>query len=65
MSQTEDISTLAKARLRQAQNALDAGQILIDQGLDSDSINRAYYAIVLAWCPTDVCGAVSGGPFPS
>lgn len=48
MSQADDISTLVKARLRQAQNALGAGQILLDQGLYSDSINRAYYAMFYA-----------------
>ena len=48
MSQADDIGTLVKARLRQAQNALDAGQILLSQGLYSDSINRAYYAMFYA-----------------
>ena len=48
MSQIDDINTLVKARLRQAQNALDAGQILLGQGLYSDSINRAYYAMFYA-----------------
>lgn len=48
MSQTDDINTLVKARLRQAQNTLDAGQILLSQGLYSDSINRAYYAMFYA-----------------
>lgn len=48
MSQPDDITILIKARLRQAQNTLDAGQILLSQGLYSDSINRAYYAMFYA-----------------
>jgi uncharacterized protein (UPF0332 family) len=48
MSQSDDIRVLVKARLQQAQKALNAGQILFDQDLYSDSINRCYYAMFYA-----------------
>jgi uncharacterized protein (UPF0332 family) len=48
MSQSDNIGALVKARLQQAQNAPDAGQLLFEQDLYSDSINRCYYAMFYA-----------------
>jgi uncharacterized protein (UPF0332 family) len=45
----EDISTLIRYRLEQAQTALDDGRFLLDGGRSPQSvINRAYYAMFYA-----------------
>lgn len=44
----EDIAILVQARLRQAQKALEAGQLLFEQDFYADSINRFYYAMFYA-----------------
>ncbi|MBD1876727.1 HEPN domain-containing protein [Nodosilinea sp. FACHB-131] len=44
----EDIDALVKARLQQAQKALEAGQLLFEQDFYADSINRFYYAMFYA-----------------
>lgn len=48
MSQSEDTELLVNARLQQAQTALEAGQLLLEQGFHTDSINRFYYAMFYA-----------------
>jgi uncharacterized protein (UPF0332 family) len=37
---SKDIDALVQARLTQAQNALEAGQLLFEQDFYADSINR-------------------------
>jgi len=45
----EDISTLIKHRLDQAETALDDGKFLLDGGRSPQSVtNRAYYAMFYA-----------------
>ncbi|MBM4329648.1 MAG: HEPN domain-containing protein [Deltaproteobacteria bacterium] len=49
MKKQEDISTLIKYRLEQAQTALDDGKFLLDGERSPQSvINRAYYAMFYA-----------------
>ena len=49
MKKQEDISTLIKYRLGQAETALDDGKFLLDGGRSPESvINRAYYAMFYA-----------------
>jgi uncharacterized protein (UPF0332 family) len=48
MSQPEDVELLVNARMQQAQTALEAGQLLLEQQFYADSINRFYYAMFYA-----------------
>jgi uncharacterized protein (UPF0332 family) len=48
MSQPEDIQILVNARLRQAQDALAEGQLLLEGKFYKGSINRIYYAMFYA-----------------
>jgi uncharacterized protein (UPF0332 family) len=45
---SKDIDALVQARLTQAQNALEAGQLLFEQDFYADSINRFYYVMFYA-----------------
>ena len=45
---TENIQALITYRLEQADESLDAAQVLLDKGLVRSSANRAYYAMFYA-----------------
>jgi uncharacterized protein (UPF0332 family) len=55
----ENILALVQYRLKQADDAVRAGQVLLDQALFGDAVNRAYYAmfyVVLALLVTKQLG---------
>jgi uncharacterized protein (UPF0332 family) len=45
---TDELRTLVRYRLEQADSALQAAEKLVESGLWRDSVNRAYYAAFYA-----------------
>lgn len=45
---TANVKALVSYRLEQAQESLDAAQVLLDQKLSRPSVNRSYYAMFYA-----------------